>query len=115
MMVGSQSIFIRWALLYCLLSFSLTVTAEGPLIGVYIAETEQMHYAERMNAANDLGIKLVRVPVDWNQLESIQGTYNTDYVSRVKSRVAHAQSQSQRVVMMFAQSPEWAHVASSHP
>ena len=115
MMGGSQSIFIRWTLLYCLLSFSLAATAEGPLIGVHIAETSQMHYAEKMNAANDLGIKLIRVPVDWNQLESIEGTYNTDYVSRVKSRVAHAQSQSQRVVMMLAQSPEWAHVANGTP
>jgi len=115
-MIGfSQNILIRLALLHFLLLLSLVVSAEGPLIGVHVAETSSEHYAERMDAANNLGIKLIRVPVDWNQLEPTKGSYNTAYVSQIKSRVAHAQSQSQRVVMMFAQSPEWAHVANGTP
>jgi len=111
----SQSVLLRLVLLHCFLSLSLTAAAEGPLIGVHVAETGPEHYAERMDAANDLGIKLIRVPVDWNQLEPTQGLYNTVYVSQVKSRVAYAQSLSQRVVMMLGQSPEWAHVENGTP
>lgn len=111
----SKSILLRLMLLHYLLSLSLIAVAEGPLIGVHVAETSFKHYAERLDAANDLGIKLVRVPVDWNQLEPTEGAYNAIYVSQVKNRIAHAQGQSQRVVMMLGQSPEWAHVANGTP
>ncbi len=79
------------------------------LIGVHIAETDSVNqYVERLELANTLGIKVVRIPTDWNALEPIQGSFDQDYVQEVKTRVLQAQNRGQKVVLMFAQSPAWA-------
>lgn len=89
--------------------------AAAPLIGVHIAETQELtEYQNRMDAANQLGMKVVRVPTDWAHLEPSAGNYNISYINVVKGRIARAQANGQQVVMMLSQSPAWAN-GGNHP
>lgn len=102
--------------LVALLFFNLPAIADGPLIGVHVAETAtEAHFAARIDAAGDLGIRVIRVPVDWNALEETQGQNDPGYVAEIKNRVAHAEANDQAVVMMLSQSPSWANAGVDSP
>ncbi len=89
--------------------------ANDLFIGVHVAEAEINDYRMNLDKANDIGLKVIRVPVDWNALEPQRGRYADYYLDEIKSRVAHAHSLGQRVVMMFSQSPAWANGHHSPP
>ena len=100
--------------IYCVVSFSFCyptfALANGPLIGVHLAETATTEeYQQGLNAAASLNFKVIRIPVDWNALsEAGANHYSSDYVNEIIARVIHAQSLGQKVVMMMSQSPAWA-------
>jgi hypothetical protein len=92
---------------YILLSPAI-LFADGPLIGIHISETQSIaSYQNKITVASGLGIKVIRIPVDWNVLGANQDSYDISYIVEIKARVAFAEAQSQKVVMMMSQSPSW--------
>ncbi len=93
--------------------FSVTkFVGVATVIAVHIAEPDSdnsmKEYNKALDKANELGIKIIRIPTDWNALEEIKGEYNPKYIKKIKERVAHAQKLGQKVIMMLSQSPIWA-------
>ncbi len=100
----------RRLLILCIVAASLANLNKevfaAPLIGVHIQEESLSEYTNRLELARQLGIKVVRVPVDWNALEWQQNNPDINYVNEIKARVANAQGQ--QVILMLSQTPEWA-------
>ena len=84
------------------------------LLGVQAAEANTAaEYAAKLDRAAALGLAVVRVPVDWAQLEpDAPGAFDAAYLDELKTRVADARERGLGVVVLFAQSPGW---ASGHP
>ncbi len=83
-------------------------------LGVHIAETELLTYVQRVEKSAALGLRVIRIPVDWNVLEPKSGHYSAEYVSEIQARLMAAQALGVQAVMMFAQSPPWAN-GGNHP
>ena len=61
-----------------------------------------------IDEAIKLGSDVIRFPGDWNALEPAPGQWNTSYINNVRSAIQYAEDQGVKVVMLFAQTPEWA-------
>jgi len=80
-----------------------------PLLGVHIAETGSPDaYAERLERAASLGTRVIRIPVDWAQLEPNPGAFDADYLTELRHRLDTVERLDMSAVMLFAQSPDWA-------
>ncbi len=55
-----------------------------------------------------LGVDVIRYPGDWNALEPSRGQWNTNYINNTRAAIQYAESKGIKVVMLFAQTPEWA-------
>lgn len=63
----------------------------------------------QIDVAAELGTQVIRFPGDWNGLQSLgSDTTNDWYVNQVMEVLSHAESHGVKVIMMFAQTPEWA-------
>jgi Ca2+-binding RTX toxin-like protein len=67
-----------------------------------------------IDQAIKLGSDIIRWPGDWNALEPVRGQWNTDYINDTRSAIQYAQDNGIKVVMMFAQTPDWARPAGSN-
>lgn len=61
-----------------------------------------------IDEAIKLGSDVVRFPGDWNALEPEQGQWNTSYINNTRDAIQYAEDQGVKVVMLFAQTPQWA-------
>ncbi len=78
-------------------------------MGTHVAETYTPdEYTTNLRKAAALGATVVRVPVDWAALEPDSGALDTAYVTEIDGRLKEAGALGMGVVLMFAQSPEWA-------
>ncbi|MDV3348361.1 cellulase family glycosylhydrolase [Leptothoe sp. ISB3NOV94-8A] len=55
-----------------------------------------------------LGSDVVRFPGDWHELEPVEGQWNNNYINDVRDAIQYAEDNGVQVVMLFAQTPEWA-------
>ncbi len=109
-------LFIFLTQIFLLLLLGSVTWAEQCLIGVHIAETDSAaSYVQRLEQARQLGIRVVRVPTDWNALEPTQNSFDTEYLNEVKTRILEAQNRGQRIVLMFSQAPPWANGNNEPP
>jgi hypothetical protein len=64
---------------------------------------------DHIDAAAALGTEVIRFPGDWSALEEKgSGQYSRWYIEEVKAVVAYAEQKGIKIVMMMAQSPDWA-------
>ena len=61
-----------------------------------------------IDEAIELGSDVIRFPGDWNALEPASGQWNTSYINNVRSAIEYAEDNGVKVVMLFAQTPQWA-------
>lgn len=61
-----------------------------------------------IDEAIKVGSDVIRFPGDWNALEPAPGQWNNDYVNNVREAVQYAGENGVQVVMLFAQTPQWA-------
>ncbi len=78
------------------------------LFGVHLAENNIKEDIVNFERVNDLQLKVVRLPVDWAQLEPKKWNINQDYLNYLKKRVRVAAKNWLKVVILFSQSPQWA-------
>ncbi|MEM8610786.1 MAG: cellulase family glycosylhydrolase [Cyanobacteria bacterium P01_H01_bin.105] len=55
-----------------------------------------------------LGSDVIRFPGDWNELEPVESQWNNNYINDVRDAIQYAEDNGVQVVMLFAQTPEWA-------
>jgi hypothetical protein len=71
---------------------------------------------DHIDAAASLGTEVIRFPGDWSALqEKGPGQYARWYIEEVKAVVAYAEQKGIKIVMMMAQSPEWATSSTAAP
>ena len=78
----------------------------GPsrLNGADEAATLRNHIDEAIK----LGVDVIRYPGDWNKLEPRKGQWNTGYINDTRSAIQYAKDNGVDVIMLFAQTPDWA-------
>lgn len=61
-----------------------------------------------IDEAAKLGTDIIRFPGDWNALEPDKGQWNQDYIDSTREAIRYADQLGIKVVMLFAQTPQWA-------
>ncbi len=86
--------------------FGTHMLFNGPsrLTGADEATTLRNHIDEAIK----LGVDVIRYPGDWNLLEPSKGAWNTDYINDTRAAIQYAKDNGVQVIMLFAQTPDWA-------